>query len=102
MARALGGIAVFAVGLAVGAYTLALVHRSSEFSFAGESVAGAVALLAGGCALIGTGAAFWLRRPSSGLGPLLAAGGGAWFLLEWRNPGVGSAVVFTAGLCLYA
>src|SRR5205823_7939342 len=82
MARALGGLAVCVVGVAVGVYTLALVRRSSEFSFAGTSTAGAVALLAGGWALIGAAFAFWHRRSSSGFGPLLAAAGGSWFLLE--------------------
>ena len=37
--------------------------------------------------------------------PLRAASRGcgfAWFLLEWNNPGIGSALAFTVGLCLYA
>ena len=35
-------------------------------------------------------------------GELLAAAGCGWFLLEWNNPGVGSPLVFTIGLVLYA
>jgi signal transduction histidine kinase len=102
MGRVLGGLAVCAVAAAVGVYTLALVRRSPEFSFAGASPAGALALLAAGWALIGAGVAFWVRRPASRFGPLLASAGYAWFLLEWNNPGTRSAFVFTIGLCLYA
>ena len=36
--------------------------------------------------------------PESRFGPLLAAAGFAWFLPEWNNPGVGSALAFTVGL----
>jgi len=102
MGRALGGLAVCAVGVAVGVYTLVLVHRSPAFSFAGASNAGAVALLAAGYALIGSAVAFAPRRPGSRFGPLLAAAGLAWLVVEWRNPSVGSALVFTTGVCLYA
>jgi signal transduction histidine kinase len=102
MGRALGVLAVCAVGVPVGVYTLVVVHRSPAFSFAGASTAGAVALLAAGYALIGSAVGFWVRRPTRRLGPLLAAAGVAWFVVEWRNPGVGSALVFTAGVCLYA
>jgi signal transduction histidine kinase len=102
MARTLGGLTALAVGAAFGGYTLLLVRRAPEFSFAGASTLGAVALLATGCALIGSGVIFWLGRPASRFGPLLVTAGLAWFLLEWRNAGVGSAAVFTSGLFLYA
>ena len=36
------------------------------------------------------------------VGPLLAAAGFAWFLLEWNNPAVDSPLAFTVGLALYA
>jgi signal transduction histidine kinase len=34
-------------------------------------------------------------------GPLLAAAGFAWFLTEWNNPGIDSALAFTTGLVAY-
>jgi signal transduction histidine kinase len=60
----------------------------------------AIELLAG-YALITCGLVCWWRGRARRFGMLLAAGGWAWFLLEWDNPGVGSALVFTAGLVLY-
>jgi signal transduction histidine kinase len=76
--------------------------RGTESSFSGSSTLGHVALLAAGWALIGTGIGSWLLGPSSCFGPLLAAAGFGWFMLEWNSPAAGSAVVFTAGLALYA
>src|SRR5438067_6525245 len=102
MSRALRGFAVCTAGIAVGAYTLALVRTSPVYSFAGASVGGAIALLAGGWALVASAFVLWLGGLARRFGWLLAAAGTAWFLLEWNNPGVGSPVVFTAGLCLYA
>ena len=59
-------------------------------------------LLGTGWALIGCGLAAWVRQPDGRFGPLFAAAGFAWFLLEWNNPGIDSALAFTVGLCLYA
>jgi signal transduction histidine kinase len=41
------------------------------------------------------------RRGEGRLGGVLLAASFAWFLLEWNNPGNGSAFVFTLGLVLY-
>jgi signal transduction histidine kinase len=94
--------AISAAGVAAGLFTLATAHDDSAFSFAGTSAGGAVALLGAGWALIGCGLAFWVRRPESRFGPLLAAAGFAWFVVEWPNPGIGSAFAFTVGLALFA
>jgi signal transduction histidine kinase len=88
-------------GLAVGVLTLRVARDDPGYWFAGNSALGAIALLGAGWALIGFGLAFWWRRPGS-FGPLLAGAGFAWFLLEWSNPGIGSSLAFTIGLCLYA
>lgn len=45
----------------------------------GQSLTGAGADLAAGWALIGCGLVGWSRRPQSGVGPLLALTGFAWF-----------------------
>src|SRR5213083_2312969 len=102
MARRLAGFAVCALGGAVGVYTLTVVRSGPTFSFAGASPASSVALLAAGWALVGGAVLFWVRRPTSRFGPILAAAGYAWFLLEWKNPEIESAFAFTIGLCLYA
>ena len=40
--------------------------------------------------------------PRAASGRCSTAAGFAWFLPEWNNPGVGSSLAFTVGLCLYA
>jgi signal transduction histidine kinase len=102
MRRLLLVLAVAALGLAVGVYSLRIARSEPSASFAGASAVGAAALLAAGWTLIVSGLAFWGRRPASRVGPLVVAAGFAWFLLEWNNPGIGSALAFTLGLCLYA
>ena len=55
-----------------------------------------------GWALLAIGLAARARRPDSRFGALLAAAAFGWFLVEWNNPGVGSALAFALGLTLYA
>ena len=55
-----------------------------------------------GWALLATGLVAWKRRPESRFGELLAAAAFGWFLVEWNNPGIGSALGFAIGLTLYA
>ena len=95
-------VATVGLGVAVGVYALRTARDDPAFSFAGATTGGAVALLVGGVALVGAGAALWTRRPQSRVGPLLVAAGLAWFVLEWKNPGIDSSAAFTVGLCLYA
>jgi signal transduction histidine kinase len=95
-------IALWPLGLALGAVSLAFAREGPAFSFAGSSLVGAAALLGAGWGLILCGLVFWGRRPANAVGPLLVAAGCAWFLAEWDNPGVGSAAVFTTGLVLFA
>jgi signal transduction histidine kinase len=95
-------VAISAFGVAVGAFSLDVARDDPSYWFAGTSATASAAFLAAGWGLIGCGLAFWLRRPVSRFGPLLAAAGFAWFLPEWNNPEIGSSLVFTVGLCLYA
>jgi signal transduction histidine kinase len=95
-------LALWPASLALGAFSLAIARDEPASSFAGASLEGAAALLGAGWALLACGLVFWGRRPANAVGPLLAAAGCAWFLAEWDNPEVGSAVVFTIGLVLYA
>jgi hypothetical protein len=95
-------VGVAALAIVAGAFTLDVARDHPSFWFAGSTDFAGAALLAAGWALIACGLAEWLRRPESAFGPLLAAAGFAWFLLEWNNPGIGSAFAFTIGLVLYA
>jgi signal transduction histidine kinase len=102
MRRPLFALGVAVLGLAAGLYSLHVARADPAFWFAGGSGVDGAAFLAAGWAAIGSGIAFRLRRPDSRFGPLLAAAGLAWFLLEWNNPGIGSALAFTVGLVIYA
>jgi signal transduction histidine kinase len=102
MRRQAIAVVISALGAAVGGFSLDVAREDPSRWFAGTSTVAGLAFLAAGWALIGSGLAFWLRRPGNRFGPLLAIAGFAWFLLEWNNPGVSSALAFTIGLCLYA
>jgi len=95
-------VGVAALGVAAGLFTLGVARDDPGYWFAGSSDAAGAALLGAGWALIGCGLASWVRRPASAFGPLLAAAGFAWFLPEWNNPAIGSALACTLGLALYA
>ncbi|MEU0095166.1 histidine kinase [Kribbella sp. NPDC006257] len=91
---------VLVLGLMFGGWTAVLVRRAPEYSVSGGSWVGGPAELLVGWALVGAGLATVKRHTS--FGPALTAAGLAWFLLEWNNPGAGSAIVFTIGLVAYA
>lgn len=85
----------------MGAFSLSIARSDRFDSFGGASTfAGAAELLAG-YALLSVGLVALARPRERRLGALLVAASIAWFLVEWNNPGVGSAFVFTAGLVLY-
>ena len=86
-------LVLWPAGFALGVLSLALARDDPGFSSAGGSLGGALAFLAAGWALLACGLGFWARRPRNAVGPVLAAAGCAWFVAEWDNPGVGSAVV---------
>jgi len=102
MFRRAAALGILALGIAVGVFTLGVARDDPGYWFAGASSAADAALLLAGWSLIACGLASWLRRPDSRFGPLLIASGFAWFVPEWNNPGVGSALAFTAGISLYA
>jgi signal transduction histidine kinase len=99
--RRTGWLAAWPAGAALGAVSVLLAHSDPDLAFA-DSGASVVAELLAGYALIACGLMSRRRVPGSRFGVLLAAGGCGWFLLEWNDPGVGSPVVFTIGLALYA
>src|SRR5512133_579592 len=102
MARKAMLAALSASGIALGLFSLHVARSDPSFSFVGTSAAAGVAFLVAGWILIACGVGFTLARPANRFGPLLAAAGVAWFLAEWGNPGTGSPLIFTIGLCLYA
>ena len=102
MRRTVVALAISSLGLAAGLFTLDAARDDPGYWFAGASTLDAAVLLVTGWALIGCGVVAWVRQPAGRFGPLFAAAGFAWFLLEWNNPGIDSALAFTVGLCLYA
>jgi hypothetical protein len=72
------------------------------FSFMAKSPLTAMVGLGAGWTLIAVGLVSWKRQPDNGAGPLLAAAGFAWFVVEWANPATGSSTAFTLGLILSA
>jgi len=101
MARA-SRFALLAAGFALGVFSLAVARRGIGYSFGGGSAFAGAAELAAGYALLAVGFAAWMRPRQARLGAILVAASFGWFLVEWNNPGAGSAVVFTIGLVLYA
>jgi signal transduction histidine kinase len=88
-------------GLAVGALAIAVARSKPEYSFGGAAALTSASELAAGYALLLVGLIAWARRRQGALGPILVAASVGWFLLEWNNPGTGSAFVFTTGLAFY-
>jgi signal transduction histidine kinase len=99
-ARVLGVVALLLAGLAAGAESVHLARSQPAYSLAGPSTLATVTELTAGLGLIVAAATVLIRRPGNRAGPLLAAGGLAWFTVEWNNPGAGQAPVFAAGLAL--
>ncbi len=99
--RRMAWLAAWPAAAALGAASVLIARADPAYAFAETGAAIAVELLAG-YALIACGLEWSRRRPGGRFGLLLAAGGCGWFLLEWNNPGIGSPVVFTIGLVLYA
>src|SRR5829696_293322 len=91
-----------ALGVGIGIFSLGVARDEPSYWFGGGSAAAGAAMLVAGWALVGGGLTFWLRRPESLFGPLLATSGFTWFAPELNNPGAGSALAFTAGLTLSA
>src|SRR5215204_5228502 len=100
--RTVGIGTLFLAGISFGAVSLLIARREPAFSFAGELPTRAAAELIAGWSLLAVGLVAWARRRSSSFGPLLVAASFGWFLLEWNNPGIGSALGFALGLTLYA
>jgi signal transduction histidine kinase len=99
VSRSRYGLLVSAIlALALGMLSLAAARRDPVGSFAGRSTLGGIAELGAGLSLAAAGLLFWFRHPRNRFGPLLTAAGFAWFLPEWSNPGVGTALGFTVGL----
>lgn len=93
-----GRLSLALLALGFGLLTLSRARHDSAGSFAGASTLGAIAELAAGWSLVAVGLLFWERHGRNLSGPLLVAAGFAWFLPEWPNPGIGSALGFTVGL----
>jgi signal transduction histidine kinase len=99
--RRLGWFAAWPAGLVFGAAAVLFARSDPSYAFAVSGLAIAAELVAG-YALIASGLILMRHRARRRVGTLLLAGGCGWFLLEWNNPGVGSSLVFTTGLVLYA
>ena len=96
-----GRLAIALLAVAPGVLSIAAARRDPVGSFAGRSTLGGIAELSAGWSLVAAGLLFWIRHRQNRFGPLLTAAGFAWFLPEWSNPGVGTALGFTAGLVCF-
>jgi signal transduction histidine kinase len=96
-----GRLAIALLAVAVGILSLAAARHDPLGSFAGRSTLGGIAELSAGWSLVAAGLLFWLRHRQNPFGPLLTAAGFAWFLPEWSNPEVGTALGFTVGLVCF-
>jgi signal transduction histidine kinase len=93
-----GQIAILPFAAAAGLLSLATARHDPVWAFAGASTLGGIAELGAGWALAGGGLLFWMQHPHNRFGPLFIGAGFAWFLPEWTDPEVGSALAFTVGL----
>ena len=100
--RAIALVVLAIGGLAAGIGAVTVARRHPDLSLAGDATWVSVVQLVAGWSLVGSGLAYWARHPGSRCGPLLAAAGTAWFAGEAPNPEIGSAVLFTGGLVLFA
>jgi signal transduction histidine kinase len=98
--RRFAWIALWPAGAAFGALSLAFAHRSPGYAIAGDSAGRIAVELLAGYALIACGLVSVRRLALRRFGGLLTAAGVGWFVLEWNNPGIHSAFVFTTGLAL--
>src|SRR5439155_16185923 len=89
-------IALAAIGVAL--VSLRTADASSALSYLSESPAAAAIGLIGGWGLVAVGLETVRRGRRPWFGYLLAAAGVAWFLPEWSEPAIGSAILFTIGL----
>jgi signal transduction histidine kinase len=85
----------------MGAFSLWIARAHPDDSIGGVSGFSGPAKLLAGYALLAVGLVALPRPRERRFGAILVVASIAWFLLEWNNPGVGSAFVFTTGLVLY-
>ena len=98
--RRLAWIALWPAGAAFGALSAVFAHRNPGYAIVGDSAGRIAVEVLAGYGLIACGL-LCMRRPAlRGFASLLTAAGFGWFLLEWNNPAIGSAFVFTVGLTL--
>ena len=99
--RRVAWLAAWPAGVALGAVIGA--YRAPRPRLRVRRYRGAIAVeLLAGYAVIGCGLDCLAARPGRQLRRTAGGGRVRWFLLEWNNPGVGSPLVFTIGLVLYA
>ena len=99
--RTVGIGTLFLAGISLGALSLAIARREPA-SVAASCRREAAAELIAGWSLLAVGLVACARRRGRTFGPLLVCASFGWFLLEWNNPGIGSALGFALGLTLYA
>jgi signal transduction histidine kinase len=93
-----GGFAIALAAISVALVSLRTAGASNALSYLSESPTAAAIGLAGGWGLVAVGLETVRRARRPWFGYLLAAAGIAWFLPEWSDPAIGSAVPFTIGL----
>jgi hypothetical protein len=94
--------ALVLTGIALGVLTLAFARGHPVYSLVDESDVRAAAELAAGWALLAAALITSVNQHRTRFAALVVAASFGWFLAEWNNPELGSALVFTIGLALFA
>jgi signal transduction histidine kinase len=98
--RVLRRLVLCAVGFVAGVAAWSIATDNAEYSFAGRSWVGVLALVGAGWALTGAAALMSTRLNRGVLTVVVFAAGVVWFASEWGAPMVGSSLLFTAGLMI--
>jgi signal transduction histidine kinase len=100
--RTVISVALLLTGIALGVLTLAFARGHPVYSLVDESDLRAAAELAAGWALLAAALIISVNQRRTRFAALAVAASFGWFLAEWNNPELGSALVFTIGLLLFA
>ena len=88
------------IGLMIGLAAWSTGRERPAFSFLGSSWTDSLAFLGAGWSLVAAAVLFSTRHTRSSVAAALVTSAVLWFVAEFDNPGVGSPLVFTAGLLL--
>ena len=100
--RTVLGAGLLVAGTALGLLTFSFARGHPVYSLVDESGVRAAAELAAGWGLLAAALVVLAHQRRNRFAALAVAAAFGWFLAEWNNPELGSALVFTIGLLLFA